>query len=113
MLVLSDCNGADTQVTFDQHSWTIKTSSGECLSAAQLQSGASLQLGEECTNWGYDDNTGRIFHCMDDSCDDAFCVDLPGGNSAAGTVLWLWECVDGVEGQSWSFQDGSMGVAFV
>lgn len=95
MPIVSSCTG-DVQLTFDPETWTIQHE-GQCMgiSNGAAQSGGSLQL-TECdgvTNWGYDEDTGRIFHCMDDTCETAFCVDIPGGDASEGSALWVWDCV--------------------
>jgi len=37
----------------------------------------------------------------------SLCVDLPGGDTSNGALLWTWECSGG-ETQQWSFQDGQL-----
>jgi len=37
----------------------------------------------------------------------SLCVDLPGGDSSNGALLWMWECYGGAT-QQWSFQDGQL-----
>merc|ERR1712070_742046 len=37
----------------------------------------------------------------------SLCVDLPGGDTSNGALLWTWECYGG-ETQQWSFQDGQL-----
>merc|ERR1712070_757177 len=34
----------------------------------------------------------------------SLCVDLPGGDTSNGAMLWTWDC-SGDEAQQWSFQD--------
>jgi len=35
------------------------------------------------------------------------CVDLPGGDTSNGALLWMWECYGG-DAQKWSFVDGQL-----
>jgi hypothetical protein len=35
------------------------------------------------------------------------CIDLPGGNTSNGALLWTWECYGG-ETQKWAFQEGQL-----
>jgi len=35
------------------------------------------------------------------------CVDLPGGDTSNGALLWMWECSGGAT-QQWSFQDNQL-----
>lgn len=37
----------------------------------------------------------------------SLCVDLPGGDTSNGALLWTWDCYGG-ETQQWSFQDGQI-----
>merc|ERR1719321_28625 len=47
--------------------------------------------------------TIRCSNCRSTS----FCLDLPGGDTTNGNVLWLWDCYGG-ETQQWSFQDDQL-----
>jgi hypothetical protein len=35
------------------------------------------------------------------------CMDLPGGDTSNGALLWMWDCYGG-DTQMWSFQDGQL-----
>jgi len=35
----------------------------------------------------------------------SLCVDLPGGDTSNGALLWTWDCYGG-DTQQWAFQDG-------
>jgi len=35
------------------------------------------------------------------------CVDIPGGDTSDGALLWAWDCYGG-EAQQWAFQDGML-----
>merc|ERR1711879_588069 len=37
----------------------------------------------------------------------SLCVDLPGGDTSNGALLWTWDCYGG-ETQQWSFKDGQL-----
>jgi hypothetical protein len=37
----------------------------------------------------------------------ALCIDLPGGDTSNGALLWTWECYGG-DTQQWAFQDGQL-----
>jgi hypothetical protein len=37
----------------------------------------------------------------------SLCIDLPGGDTSNGALLWTWDCYGG-DTQQWSFQDGQL-----
>lgn len=39
------------------------------------------------------------------------CLDLPGGDTTNGQILWMWEC-DGAANQAWEFDSGSWRITY-
>lgn len=64
------------------------------------------QIIKKCTN-GSGPSPAPATGVSIQSTASGFCLDLPGGDTQNGNILWMWECYGG-DTQQWSFQDNQL-----
>jgi hypothetical protein len=111
------------QFTFDTPHFVSST--GQCLDGTSSEDNVpSMQTcnGSGQQSWGFCTEE-RLGHSYESQCDyqlrvptihqcdsqgsSLLCVDVPGGDTSNGALLWTWDCV-GNDNQQWIFQDGQL-----
>jgi len=103
-IMISSCTGESSQLFIQSSDNSAIQSANDdtlCLEIDGAEdSGVFLHMSNcnmnlDTQGWMYDSAANRIFHCKNSDCNEnAFCVDLPGGDASPRNNLWMWQCND-------------------